>query len=144
VATGFRQALQAGIMQVLTDFAAANPTIVRKVLSVRPRSFSGELPIFFLGTIGETVTLQQNTRRRELTAEVHYVDTVPDPDQYNARSNFMWDAVLEPLTSGYHAAGGTSIQEPTIEIEPRDFDEAGTLYPAVTFTIRGYITEGRT
>lgn len=144
VKTGFRMAFQDGIMSVCTAFAAANPTIVRRVSSVRPRSMQGELPVLWLGTIDETVALQQNTRRRDLTAELHYVDTVPDPDQYNSRSNFLVDAILEPLTAGFHAAGGASIMEPTLEVEPRDLDEGGTLYPEVVFTIRGYITEGRT
>lgn len=144
VQTGFRQALQAGIMSVATTFRSANPSIVARVGSVRPHSLQGNLPLLFLGTMVETVTLQQNTRRREITAELHYVDIVTDPDQYNSRSNFVIDALVEPLTSGFHAAGGASIQEPTLQVEPRDLDEGGVLYPETVFTVRGYITEGRT
>lgn len=143
VKTGFRQALQAGIMSVCTAFAAANPTIVRRVSSVRPKSVV-EPPLLFLGNIDEVVTLSQNTRTRTLTAELHYVDTVPDPDQYNTRSNFIVDAIMEPLTAAYHAAGGASIMEPTLQVEARDLPEGPVLYPEVVFTIRGYILEGRT
>src|SRR5438128_828382 len=63
VGTGSRQALQAGLITLLTAFKAANPTIVRSVLTVRPRSFETvDLPCFLLGSMDETITHNQGTR----------------------------------------------------------------------------------
>src|SRR5204863_114336 len=65
VGTGFRQALQGGVVSLISTFKAANPTIVRSVLSVRPRSFETvDLPCFYLGDMGETIETSQGTMTR--------------------------------------------------------------------------------
>ena len=142
--TGFRQALQMGLMTTLKDYRTANPTIVHRVSSVRPGTFAGEIPLFYLGMIDEQDTLTQGTWRRLLEAEVFYVDVQPDPDQLNNRQNFAVDTVMDALASAFHAADPRAIMEPLVEVEPRDFDEHGALYAGVMFKIRGYITVGRT
>ena len=142
--TGFRQALQVGLMTTLNNYRTANPTIVRRVSSVRPSTFSGEVPLFFLGMIDEQDTLTQGTWKRLLEAEVFYVDVQPDPDQLNNRQNFAVDTVMDALAAAFHAADPRAIMEPQIEVEPRDFDENHALYAGVMFKVRGYITVGRT
>ena len=142
--TGWRQALHAGLITTLTNYRTANPTIVHKVAHVRPSTFSGDIPLFYLGAMDEEDTLTQGTWKRLIEAEVFYVDVQPDPEQLDNRVNFVVDTIMDTLAAAFHAADPRSIMEPQVLVEPRDFDEKGALYAAVMFKVRGYITVGRT
>ena len=146
VGTGFQQAIQAGISGIVTTFAQANPTIVRAVRTVRPRSFSGDtaLPVFFIGDLNETVTTANGIRTRQVTGfSAYLVDTLGDPTESNNRLNFAKDAFTDLFTANFHAISGRSnFQHPaTLDTE---FDEGGVIFPAVEFQFgQTSVAEGR-
>ncbi len=71
VGTGFRQALQNGLASIVQTFATANPTIIRAVKTVRPPSFeTGEMPLFYIGDMSETVATSQGVKQELIAAGV--------------------------------------------------------------------------
>src|ERR1035437_296620 len=77
--TTFREQLVAGIMSVLTQFIAANPTMLRKIYGARPGSLAGsELPAAYIGSRDATFTYPNQMRQSHITVIVGVVDAVPD------------------------------------------------------------------
>ncbi len=126
VGTGFRQALQAGVMSLVTTFKAANPTIVRSVLTVRPRSFETvDLPCFYLGPMDETIATNQGTRSRAFAGFSGFlVDTMGEQIESNDRMNFAADVFADLFTLNFHAASGRSIFQ-HVGTRDAEFDDAG-------------------
>jgi hypothetical protein len=135
VGTGFRQALQLGIKNVVQAFATANPTIIRSVRTFRPPSFAGStsLPVFYLGDMSETITHVQGLRTRTFSGFSGYlVDQLGTIDDSNDRMNFAADVLTDLFTANYHAADGVSIFQHTATTDTEEVD--GTIrYPALEF-----------
>jgi hypothetical protein len=145
VGTGFRQALQNGVAAIVQAFATANPTIIRAVKTVRPPSFeTGELPLFYIGDMSETVATSQGVRQRQFDGFSGFlVDHLGgDPYYSNDRMNFAADVLADLFTFNPHAASGRSIFQHT-GTRDAEFD---TPVPAVglefLFTI-STVQEGR-
>jgi hypothetical protein len=146
VGTGFRQSLQAGIAAVVGAFAAANPTIIRSVRTVRPRSFTtAELPCFFIGSMDETIEHSVGIRTRTFGGLVCYwVDELTEQIESNDRANFAADVLADLFTANFHGAGAPSgLQQ--IGTTETEFNEGGVIYPALMFTFapNTAIAEGR-
>jgi hypothetical protein len=112
VGTGARQAFQYGLKSVVQAFSAANPTIVRAVKTVRPRSFeTGELPLLYIGDMSESIDTSQGVRTRSFAGfSAFYVDHLgADVDYSNDRMNFAADVLADLFTANYHAGGGYSL-----------------------------------
>lgn len=130
VGTGFRQALQSGLAAVVQAFATANPTIIRAVKTVRPPSFeTGELPLFYIGDMTETIATSQGVRSRKFDGFSGFlVDHLGgDPYYSNDRMNFAADVLADLFTFNVHAASGRSIFQ---HVGTRDA-EFDTPVPAV-------------
>ncbi len=145
VGTGFRQALQSGVAAIVQTFATANPTIIRQVSTVRPPSFeTGELPLFYIGDMNETVATSQGIRQRQFDGFSGFlVDHLSgDPYWSNDRMNFAADALADLFVFNPHAASGRSLFQHT---GTRDV-EFDTPVPSVglefLFTITA-VQEGR-
>jgi hypothetical protein len=146
VGTGFRQAIQAAILSVLGTFIAANPTIIRTVRTVRPRSFTTvDLPCFYVGALNESVTHANGIRTRTVEGfSAYLVDNLGEQIESNDRFNFAVDALTDLFTASYHAISGRSILEHTGTIDT-ETDEGGTAFAAAEFTFgRTFVAEGRT
>lgn len=147
VGTGFRQALQAGILSLVQAFATANPTIIRSVKSVRPESFSGTaaLPVFFLGNMSETLIHAQGTRSRQFDGFSGFlVDQLGTVGDSNDRMNFAADVLADLFTLNPHAASGRSIAQHQTTIDT-EIEADGTRYPALEFGFGPTeVLEGRT
>lgn len=112
VGTGFRQALQSGLASVVQAFATANPTIIRAVKTVRPPSFAtGELPLFYIGDMSETISTSQGVRSRQFDGFSGFLvdDLSGDPFYSNDRMNFAADVLADLFSANVHAASGRSV-----------------------------------
>jgi hypothetical protein len=149
VGTGFRQAIQYGIYNLVQTFATANPTVIRSVRTVRPPSFeaSTSLPVFFIGDLNETITHANGIRTRIVSGfSCYLVDAIGTITDSNDRMNFAADVLTDLFTLNYHAINGTSIfqQTGTADFEFPD-PKGGPVFPALEFTFaETEIAEGRT
>lgn len=146
VGSGFRQAIQSGVVTIMTAFSAANPTIVRSVRTVRPRTFTtADLPVFFVGDLNEDVTTSQGTRQRKFSGfSAYLVDFLGEQAESNDRMNFAADVLLDYFTRKLRAASGSSNLQ-VVAIHDTEFDEGGVRYPALEFVFgETLVLEGRT
>lgn len=145
VGTGFRQALQAGFVTIATTFMNANPTLLRQVRTVRPRSLTNvDLPCLFLGDLNESVSTGQGLRTRTFGGfSAFYVDFLGEQAESNDRLNFAADAFADYWTASYHMANGRSIFTHS-ETRDTEFNEGGVIYPALEFVFAPTsVMEGR-
>ncbi len=146
VGTGFRQAIQAGIVAFVGAFAAANPTIIRQVRTTRPRSGgTTEHPFFFIGDMDESIAHSVGIRTRTFTGlTCYWVDELTEQIESNDRANFVADVMCDLFTANFHGAGAPSgIQQ--VGTYDAEFNEGGVIYPALQFTFapNTSIAEGR-
>lgn len=142
--TTFREQLVAGIMAVLTQFIAANPTMLRKVYGARPGSLAGsELPAAYIGSRDATFTYPNSIRQTHFTVIVGVVDAVPDGPQAVARHDILLDGLVGAFTRAYHAASGTSLLKLDASSQV-PLSEGVTQLLEEELTLTGDIAEGRT
>jgi hypothetical protein len=149
VGSGFRQSLSSGILAAVTSFSAANPTIIRSVRQVRPRTFAGDsaLPCFFIGDLTEQVVYTQGTRTRTFGGFTAYlVDSIGTRNDSNDRMDFAADVLLDLFTRSVHATtSGRGIVDIAGISDTEFTDEAGTAYIALAFNFAPTaVQEGRT
>ena len=134
VGTGFRQALQTGIAAVVQTFATANPTIIRTVRTVRPRSMTtADLPVFYIGDMSETIATSQGVRSRTFSGfSAYLVDTLGEQIYSNDRMNFAADVLADLFSANVHAASGRSVFT-HVGTQDAEIDEGGVIYPALEF-----------
>ncbi len=145
VGTGFRQATQTGVLTLVNDFMAANPTIIRSTFSARPPSLVNvEKPCFFIGDLTEDIVHANGVRTRTLGGfSAYLVDQLGDVYWSNDRMNFAADALVDLFTGGFHAISGRSILEQIAMIDT-EFAEGDARFPALEFQFaRTFVTEGR-
>jgi hypothetical protein len=145
VGTAFRQDLQRGLTGLVSQFALANPTIIRSVLPCRPKSFTNAaLPCFYVGDLNETIVTGNSLRTRTMAGfDAYLVDLVGDQIWVNRRMQFAADALVDLFTRNFHAISGRSILEQVGLIET-EFNENGTIFEALQFQFgRTFVTEGR-
>lgn len=148
VGTGFRQAVQSGLLSVVTAFAHANPTILRTVRSVRPLSFvNSELPTFYIGDMSESIATTQGIRTRTFSGfSCFLVDAPGATNESNDRMNFAADVLADLFTANLHAANGRSIVQHVATTDTQEQDGSGAnTYPALEFAFGSTtVAEGRT
>ena len=147
VGTGARQAYQSGVRSLVVNFAAANPTIVRSVRTVRPYSFANtELPCFYIGDMSESDTVDQGTWTRAFSGFSGFlVDNAGSVDESNDRMNFAADALGDLFVINPHAASGRSLFSLTAIRDTEVTDGQGAaVYPALEFVFgSASVLEGR-
>ncbi len=146
--TAVRQWYQTAILAVVTPFAAANPTLIRAVRSVKPRSLTtAESPCFWIGEMTETITHANGIRTRTFSGlTCIWADQMGEQIESNDRANFAADVLTDLFTANFHAAGGaTGLQH--IGTRDVDISEAvgGGQYIALEFSFapNTAVAEGR-
>ena len=145
VGTGFRQAIQAGLSGIVTTFAQANPTIIRQIRTVRPKTFTtAALPCFFIGDLNETIATANGIRTRQVTGfSAYLVDILGEQIESNDRFNFAVDALTDLFTANFHAISGRSNFQHTATLDT-EFEEGGVIFPAAEFQFgQTSVAEGR-
>lgn len=103
-----RQDLNDALNAMIAAFQAVVPNVIRKQFSEIPASYTGELPLIYLGDITETIdhtgkqwgsTPFGGLRGTLFSGTIHYVDSSPDNDEANTRSNTFADYMRELFTA---------------------------------------------
>ena len=145
VGTGFRQALQAGIVSVVSTFAQANPTIVRSIQPVKPTFANVELPCFYIGDLAESISHANGIRTRTFSGfSCFLVDAMGSIRESGGRMDFAADVLTDLFTANVHGASGRSILQHVATNDTEESD-AGIIYPALQFLFaETKVAEGRT
>lgn len=151
--TTFREDVRAGMLTTLGLFKIANPTLIRKIWTVRPESFTlGDLPALVLGNLTESIGggngPYQGIRQRTMTGfTVDIVDRSPDNTEAANRADLIVDALMDYLTAAYHMASPTSIVSPigVTDGETGAISEGQNLYwYSQVLIFSANVAEGRT
>jgi hypothetical protein len=87
------------LMAMLGAFQAAVTGVVRQRWTEIPASFTGEVPLVYLGPITETILHDSGLRQTTFTGEIGYVDHAPDNQEANDRANVFADYMRELFTA---------------------------------------------
>ena len=121
-------------------FQAANSGL-RQVRRARPANFN-ELPLAYVGGIRERLAHDPGTRRRDMEADIVFVDMVTDNEEAVDRLDDLADAAVDALTAAPHAVTNAGFLEPA-RSESAELDVGGVPYAAVVVTVRVYQEVGR-
>lgn len=147
--TTFREDVRAGIVSTLGTFRTANPTLLRKIWTVRPESFTvGDLPAMTVGNLTEDIATANGIRQRQMSGfTVEITDQIADNLEASNRGDLLVDAIMDFLTASFHMASATSIVEP-IGVTDGDTGAIGEgtnlFWYSQVITFRAYVAEGRT
>lgn len=136
----FRSDLRAAIVSTAQTYATANPTLLRKVLQVRPASF-GETPVAYVH-MSESVSFSGGLRDRVMRPALIVVRNQSDSEELATAMDDLADALLEAFTLVPHASAGSDLLQPD-GIEDVE-DQVGTVsYPGFQITFQAFRSEGR-
>lgn len=147
--TTFRAQVVAAHVAILGDQKTATPTLLRKVTSSRPGSFS-ELPLAYVGSRDESITHDAGTRTRTFDGlTVELVDAFADATQTEDRLDQLVDYLVDryDLPGNVQRVPNTIIELTSVadgELAVESGNGQSTFYRRVTLTFaRTAIKEGR-
>lgn len=124
----------------------ATPTLIRQVLRYRPGGMTGEKPIFWVGTVIDTIAYDAQTRARTMAAECIIATGFPS-DELTTTDPFdqLIDLLVERFTAAHHYIPNTVMELLQVEDGEVAFDgpERSTLFRGATLSVRLRIWEGR-
>lgn len=133
MSTTFRTDLVAGLASMVDAFIAANPTLLRRRFTIRPPSFTTDLPCAYIDLRPEEVTFDTGTRTRTISPSVVLVDMLADSTETYTRLDTLVDAFLEHVTGYPHVVPGSVWSRLTISDEAEENGD-GTVMASVRFT----------
>lgn len=141
--TTFRSDVAGGLHSILSAFAVANPTLLRRAFRARPSSWTTDTPFGWVETRNETVRHDSGLRMRTMTPSVVVVDRLTDNIETMDRMDDLVDALLDYFTANPHITANTAWDQLTITDETEQLPD-GTWISAVRFTFGDVIIrEGR-
>ena len=94
-----RQDLNDALDQIVAAFQAQVPNVIRKFFSELPETYTGEVPLVYLGELTETLIHDAGLRQTTWAGQIGYVDTSPDNREANTRANTFADYMREMFTA---------------------------------------------
>jgi hypothetical protein len=94
-----RQIVNDFINAIIEGFQAAVPNVIRRQWSEIPATYTGEVPLIYLGDITETISHDEGLRKTLFTGQIGYVDVSPDNQEANTRANSFADYMREVFTA---------------------------------------------
>jgi hypothetical protein len=94
-----RQDINDFLDAIVVAFQGVVPNVVRKFFSDMPESYTGELPLIYLGELTETIVHDSGLRHTHWEGSIGYVDTSPDNQESNTRANTFADYFREVFTA---------------------------------------------
>lgn len=138
-----RQDLNDALSAMIASFQGVVPGVVRKTWSEIPASFTGEVPLIYLGDITETIVHDAGLRHTLFSGSLGYVDSAPDNQEANTRANTFADYMRELFTANDHLVSGTGILQQTglREVAESQGPLRGFMHLVIDFTYT--VQEGR-
>lgn len=95
-----RQDINDFLDAMISAFQTVVPNVVRKSFSEMPETYTGELPLIYLGELVETpIVHDASLRHTHYVGQIGYVDTSPDNRESNTRANTFADYMRELFTA---------------------------------------------
>jgi hypothetical protein len=137
-----RQDLNDALDQIVAAFQAQVPNVIRKFFSELPETYTGELPLVYLGPLTESIIHDAGLRQTKWNGEIGYVDTSPDNREANTRSNTFADYMREMFTANARVIPPGILQQTGLD-EARAEQGAlrGFMHTVLRFTY--VVQEGR-
>ncbi len=110
--TPTRQNLNDVLGQMVAAFQAQVPGVIRKWWSEIPASYTGEVPLVYLGDVVEHTTFSAGLRQTIYEGFIGYVDVSPDNPEANTRANTFVDYMRELFTANIHAVSDQGVLAP--------------------------------
>lgn len=110
--TPTRQTLNDVLGQMVAAFQAVVPDVIRKQWSEIPASYTGEVPLIYLGDVVEAYSFSAGLRQTIYTGFIGYVDVSPDNPEANTRANTFVDYMRELFTANIHAVSDQGVLAP--------------------------------
>jgi len=108
--TTFREQFVNAMIAFLLGFAAANPTLLRKVYAARPGSLAaGDLPAAFIGDRDARLIYYPGPIQWNAVPSVTLVDATPDSPQASLRMDTLVDGLVMVIASYPHLVSATSV-----------------------------------
>ena len=132
----FREALA----DILDDFQAANPTLLRQTYRARPASFKP--PLAYVGGINEPTISHQfgGQRIRDQRSSLVLVQGVYENAETADKLDVLADALITYLTGQHARVSGATLLE-AISSEDVDLAIGETTYAATIVTVRHDVVE---
>ena len=132
----FREALA----DILDDFRAANPTLLRQTYRARPATFNP--PLAYVGGINEPTIGHQfgGQRTREQRSSLVVVQGVYENAETADKLDVLADALITYLTSQHARVSGATLLE-AISSEDVDLAIGEAVYAATIVTVRHDVRE---
>lgn len=135
----FRVDLVNGMLSMLDDFIAANPTLLIRRFRIRPPSFTTDLPAAYLDLRPEEVSYTQGTQTRAISPSIVVVDNITDNGETMDRLDSLTDALVTHFGGYPSIVPRSAWDRMTISDEVEDNGD-GTYMAAVRFSF-GNVTQ---
>ena len=137
-----RQEVNDFIDAIIASFQQVVPGVVVKRWTEIPQSFTGEVPLVYLGAIIEQELHDMGLRTTTFVGEIGYIDSSPDNEEANKRANSFADYFRELFTANARILPPgifqqTGLREATATQGPLQ----GFMHLVVDYTYR--VQEGR-
>ena len=137
-----RQDLNDALDDIIAAFQAQVPNVIRKFFSEVPETYTGELPLVYLGALTETIIHDAGLRQTKWSGEIGYVDTSPDNREANTRSNTFADYMREMFTANARVIPPGILQQTGLDEERAEQGALrGFMHTVLRFTY--VVQEGR-
>lgn len=103
---------------IIAGFQAAVPGVIRKQWSDIPASFTGEVPLVYVGDVTESILHDMGLRQTTFAIRIGYVDVSPDNPEANTRANSFRDYMREVFTANARIYSTGIFQQVGIHDEP--------------------------
>lgn len=141
--TTARRDIRAGLLLLGEDFKSANPTLLYRTYSRRPRGFTGDLPALYVGALNETVTHSSGLRGRTFDPQIGLVCHPTGSDAEVADEvDTLVDAFMDYVTLHPRAAGSNTLVEIT-SVRDVELEMDEVVYPTGLVTLSYLVAEGR-
>lgn len=99
--------LTAGIATMMAAFIAANPTLLKRHFSVRPKSVLTDWPCSYLDRVSVVIHYDNSLREEQWSVEIVFVDAETDATETSARMDVLVDTMNDFLDGYAHLVAGT-------------------------------------
>lgn len=136
MSTTARANLRAGMANVAGFFAAANPTLCRRVFSVRPTQMTADLPYCYIDILTEENLSTSGILARTIPASFVFVlRPIVNEDEVLVLDAVV-DGFIEHLKDWANAGSGVPIVWSRLSVtEEGETLPDGTVYPVIRFTL---------
>jgi len=104
---GNRTDIIAGVEALVQTFISANPSLLRRVFTVRPPSLVTDLPCAFMDVAPGTIHYDSALREWIFPVGIVFVDRLTDNEETDTRSDVLMDAFMDLMDLNPHVVAGT-------------------------------------